>query len=272
MWKHYSEWRDHITDIWEIPIQAAACARSKKVVSLIQIIEVRETSFIADIVRQSQVMDDAGFRTLLQTRLRERYSAPCRATRRLERTAPSMGTLYTRLNELITSRSGGWVTSITPTRPMSVLISLNSDHYARALADYPHAGDLADCRARFLSSSVSDLVVTHMGHHPGWTEVRRACLGYLTTVLVVVWTLPMVVVGGLSQLSVLIQLVPGLSGWDPPARVFGVVQGVVPSVVTSMLMWLFLRFLHAVVEWAGYGTHTDEQLAIQRDYFFFLFV
>lgn len=272
VWEHYSDWRDHIIGIYEVPVQARRRERSDDMTSLTHTIEARETSFIVDVVQQARVMDDTTFSTLLRTRLRERYANPDRPTGLLARTSPSMRTLYTRLEELVTSSLGVSVASVAPARPMSILISLDSYHRARALAGYPHPNDTAHRCVHFIGSSVADLIVTNMGLTSCWIEVRRACLSYLTTMLIVVWTLPMAMVGGLSQLSVLIKLVPGLSGWEVPLGVLGVLQGVVPSVATSVLMWLFPRFLQVMVDRARHRTRIEEQLSIQRRYFCFLVV
>lgn len=268
---YYSEWRDRIDHIRHIPVHASR--RPAKLAWLIRLIERRETAFIAEMVRRSGTMDERGFQHFLLTCLQKRYSSGTgrRWTWPGNDIAP-MPVLYQRFTELVTSMSGGVGAPESSTNLGCVLMALKDYRWARILTDFPPSIDGPQCHARFLGSSAADIIVANLGRDGNWAELRRSLVQILTFILAISWTFPMAMVGGLSQISVFIQLVPSLSRWKWPSWLLGVVQGVVPSLVTSILMWLFPRLLQVIMDRAGYLTHTDMELYTQQVYFAFLFV
>lgn len=266
-----SRWKDRVDYIRHIP--ASWGCRSARLAELIQLIEQRETSFIARMIRQSRTLDDRSFQHLLLTCLRKRYSGD--ESRRWGWSGnhlASMPMLYHRLRKLVSSMSDETGESQSLNQPGSILMALTDYRWARVLTDMPVRGDHSRHHARFLGSNAADIIAANLGQDGSWTDWRRSLAQTLTFALALLWTFPMAMVGGLSQISVVIQLVPGLSGQWWPSWLLGVVQGVVPSLATSVLMWTFPRLLQVIMEQAGYSTHTDVQLATQSVYFAFLFV
>lgn len=222
-------------------------------------------------IRQSGVADDQRFQHFLPSCLEKRYAGDqIRRWKWSDDRLVPIPTLYRRLRELMSSDALGDATS--EASQGSVLMALDDYRWARALTDVPSCGDSSHCHAHFLGSSVANIIATNLGHHGSRMESRRSLIQILTFALAISWTLPMAMVGGLSQFSLLTQLMPGSFRPRLPDWLLGVAQGVVPSLAMSALMWLFPRLLQVIMDRAGCLTHTDAQLSTQTVYFAFLFL
>lgn len=268
--RHYSAWKDHIE--YTQPIPAYLGRRLAKLEALIRLIERRETSFIADMVRASRTVDGREFKHFLRMRLQERYASHENLNRTWrEKWSVPMPLLYHHLSQLVApavDRSGEPGSARTPG---AVLMALRDYRWARALTTVPSCRDGRHFHALLLGSSAANIIATNLRHDGSWAEWRRSLIPILTFALAMSWTFPMAAVGGLSQVSVLTQLIPEWSHRKWPNWLLGVAQGVVPSLATSVLMWLFPRLLEIIIDRAGYSTRTDVQLSTQTVYFAFLF-
>lgn len=91
-----------------------------------------------------------------------------------------------------------------------------------------------------------------------------------TTALILGWAVPVAFPGFLSQLSYLTTLVPRLRLLGPP--VFGMIQGVLPQVSLMVLTSQLPNVIRLLVQQQGFVASAAIELAVQRYYFWFLFV
>jgi len=271
--EYYARWKDQIVHVCPVLVNSLTGKTLAQLKSLVRCIEQRELKFIDEMIQQSQQMDFAEFQGYLRKRIRERYSRASVEIREFWcRTPTPMSTLYKQLEELTLllrteqsylEKSGSFG---------SMLVTLNDYHIARAMENHPLSTNLFQCRAYFLGSSLSDIIYANINHPWSRIEIRRSLVQTLTLVLIILWIFPMAIVGGLSQISVVLQLISGWSGLQIPRWLLGVIQGVLPSLATSLLMSLFLQLLRVLMKEAKYPTDTDTQLATQKYYRCFLFI
>lgn len=268
--EHYAPWRDHIVCVR--PVSSLRSDSLAQLRSLVRHIEQLETLFINEMIQQSLQMDAAHFRRYLSDRMRERYSGESDGAKQSwRRTTEPMPALYARLEELTLSSWNKQI-RLESSASASVLITLDDYYTARAIETHPRSVGVFQCRAHFLGSSASDVVYPNISYSWSRTEIRQGLVRTLTTGLIILWTFPMAIVGGLSQISVVLQLTPEWSSFQVSDWLLGAVQGVAPSLATSVLMSLFLRLLRILVEQAKHSTNTEAQLSTQSYYFCFFFI
>jgi len=128
------------------------------------------------------------------------------------------------------------------------------------------------------------LLARHVG--VGFEDIRWDCLSfrwwnrYLRTgavsvaivSLLVLWAVPVAFTGFLSQITTLANSVAWLS-WlaTAPPWLSGIIQGVLPQMILTLLTIVLPRILRAIADYEGHPTKTSIELSLQRYYFIFLF-
>lgn len=121
----------------------------------------------------------------------------------------------------------------------------------------------------FLGSCASHILLHNLTQSWSRVEWTRVGVRLVLIALIVLWTLPMAATGSLSQLASLLQLI---GGSYMPDSVLGILQGVLPSVATSMLLSIFPTLLRYIVDKAHHPTTTARESAMLEYYFTFLFL
>ena len=101
--------------------------------------------------------------------------------------------------------------------------------------------------------------------------VRNAWLaGTFIALLIIFWTIPVAVVGAISNISYLTTKVPFLGFInDIPPFILGVVTGLLPSVMLAVLMAVVPIFCRLLAKFAGAATLSQIELQTQVWYFWF---
>lgn len=107
-----------------------------------------------------------------------------------------------------------------------------------------------------------------------WWErvIRFASTTAAVVALIILWSFPVALVGAISQITYLVRL-PGL-GWlnfllDLPGWLSGVVTGLLPSIMLSLLFTVLPIFLHLMAQIGGEPTLSGIEYAVQNTYFAF---
>ncbi|KAH0566426.1 hypothetical protein GP486_000174 [Trichoglossum hirsutum] len=108
-----------------------------------------------------------------------------------------------------------------------------------------------------------------------WREryVRTALIMSVVAGLVIGWGIPVTFTGLVSQLAYLAAVMPRL-GWinKLPGWLLGVIQGILPPVILSILMALVPTILRILAQLQGEHTVNAVELSVQNYYFTFLFL
>ncbi|KAK5082555.1 sporulation-specific protein 75 [Exophiala xenobiotica] len=270
----YSRWDHHIERIDRFSTDLLSPGGEvAQLHSIVRQIESSETSFINRMLRQFRHLKATDFRQHLMHEMDQRYSdANGAAGNHFGEKCASVVDLYSRLQRLTSSLLRRQSAPLRPDAHVSMLLTLNDYCAARAIADYPQSSEVSKLRARFLGASAADMVFANLGYTWGPHEAGRSLVRIVAAVLILGWTFPMAMVGGVSQLSVLLQLLPGQPLRHSPGWLVAAVQGLAPSVATSLLLSLFPWLLRRLLQLAKYPTHSQLQLAAYQLYFCFLFL
>ncbi|KAI9830632.1 MAG: hypothetical protein M1819_005442 [Sarea resinae] len=104
-----------------------------------------------------------------------------------------------------------------------------------------------------------------------WERVMRliACTSFVV-LLIIFWSIPVAVVGAISNINFLTSEVHFLRFInDIPQVILGVVTGLLPSVLLSVLMSLLPIILRAMAKWGGDVSLSEVELTVQNSYFGF---
>ena len=100
--------------------------------------------------------------------------------------------------------------------------------------------------------------------------VRQIATISFVVALIIFWSIPVAVVGSISNISALTNLVPFLKFiLDIPPVILGVVEGLLPVVLLSVLMALLPIILRLMAKWSGAPTRSAVELTVQNYYFAF---
>ncbi|PWW76570.1 DUF221 domain-containing protein [Tuber magnatum] len=105
-----------------------------------------------------------------------------------------------------------------------------------------------------------------------WWErlVKVATTTAAVCALVIFWSIPVAVVGAISNINYLTSQVPFLSFInDIPAEILGVITGLLPAVMLAVLMALLPIVLRLLSRIAGEPSHSNVELRVQNMYFAF---
>lgn len=105
---------------------------------------------------------------------------------------------------------------------------------------------------------------------PWWQKVirRYAVIGFIIA-LIILWAIPVAIVGLISQVKVIAGL-PGMSWINSiPPVILGVVSGLLPSVALSILMSFVPIIMRALGKLSGLSTLSEVELFTQNAYFAF---
>ncbi|KAJ9653610.1 hypothetical protein H2198_007234 [Neophaeococcomyces mojaviensis] len=268
--RYYSRWKDHIvfTDFVR-----QSHPRLVQLGKLVQRIEKSETLFILDMVRTFSTMDTVQFQRHVLQKIQQRYSRSAdKEKKSLINGTATMPTLYERLRGLAAAVPNQTNQPKRSGSVRSALLGLSDYYAARAIEDCPQSLDMFRCRAQYLGSNVLDIIPSNICYSWSQTEARRSFVRSLIMVTIVLWTIPMAAVGSLSQISILLQIIPGGSDVGIPDWLRGVVQGVAPSLATSILMSLYPLLLRFTLKHAKYLTLSEIQIETQKYYTIFLFI
>ncbi|KAK5074494.1 phosphate metabolism protein 7 [Exophiala xenobiotica] len=270
----YSRWDHHIERVDRFSTDLLSPGGEvAQLHSIVRQIESSETSFINLMLRQFRHLKASDFRQHLMHEMDQRYSdANGAAGNHFGEKCASVVDLYSRLQRLTSSLLRRQSAPLRPDAHVSMLLTLNDYCAARAIADYPQSSEVSRLRARFLGASAADMVFANLGYTWGRHEAGRSLVRIVAAVLILGWTFPMAMVGGFSQLSVLLQLLPGQPLRHTPGWLVAAVQGLAPSVATSLLLSLFPWLLRRLLQLAKYPTHSQLQQATYQLYFCFLFL
>ncbi|KAK5069408.1 hypothetical protein LTR51_008658 [Lithohypha guttulata] len=258
----YSRWDHHIERLDRLSDDSRMRRGMAQVNSILRWIERRETSFITRMLSQSKQMHAARFSQYLMQEIGKRYTLTKVApTGRIGARWTSMGDLYSRLNQLTSSLTHHRSSSAPSNGSVSLLLSVNDYCAARAMADYPQSGQVSRCRARFLGPCARDVILANLGYAWSRHEVQQKLVQVVVAAMVLLWTVPMALAGALSQLSVVLQLLPSPPLHRVPGWLVAGVQGVAPALATSLLLSLFPWLLRSLQELAAYPTHGQLQLS-----------
>jgi hypothetical protein len=109
---------------------------------------------------------------------------------------------------------------------------------------------------------------------PWWQMyIRKAITISIIAAMIVLWAFPVAFTGSLSQLQTLAHQVSWLT-WilKAPPVILNIIQGVLPAVFLSILMFLLPVFLRFLVKFQGTVSGNLVELSVQQYYFAFLFV
>ena len=105
-----------------------------------------------------------------------------------------------------------------------------------------------------------------------WWErvVRKLVTTSFVVALIVFWSIPVAVVGAISNIKNLVKCLPWLGFiLDIPAPVLGVVQGLLPTILLAVLMALLPIILRLMAKLGGAPTRSAVELTVQNTYFAF---
>ena len=105
-----------------------------------------------------------------------------------------------------------------------------------------------------------------------WERVLRSLvvLAFIVA-LVIFWSVPVAIVGAISNVKSLEQKYPSIFGWLSalPTVIFGVVSGLLPSVLLAVLMAILPIILRLAAKLSGAPTLSAVELKVQNYYFAF---
>jgi calcium permeable stress-gated cation channel len=155
----------------------------------------------------------------------------------------------------------------------SAILQFTDEHTARLISrsvnlPIPHC-----MQPHYIGSTPSNILWKNFGL--GWwnRRLREVFTSLIAILALFGWSVPIAFSGLLSQLHYLSQLFPWLRALDQlPMWVTGMVQGVLPQVITAVLMLIFPLFLRYLVEQQGHYDKVRIELRVQSWYFAFLFL
>ncbi|KAK6348675.1 hypothetical protein TWF718_006463 [Orbilia javanica] len=127
---------------------------------------------------------------------------------------------------------------------------------------------------RYLEVAPTDVIWENL--HMRWWDryLRYGASNAAVAGLILAWSVPMVFVASLSQISHLANLVPWLAFLqDAPRWLLSVIQGLLPPLLLTLLTAVLLPLLlQTLGKYSGLPTRTAADRAVQNWYFAFLFI
>ncbi|EPS35608.1 hypothetical protein H072_10986 [Dactylellina haptotyla CBS 200.50] len=127
---------------------------------------------------------------------------------------------------------------------------------------------------RYLEVAPADVIWENL--HMRWWDryLRYGASNAAVAGLIIAWSIPMVFIASLSQISHLANLVPWLA-WleDLPKWLLSAIQGLLPPLLLSLLTAVLVPLLlQTLAKYSGKPTRTAADRAVQNWYFAFLFL
>lgn len=123
---------------------------------------------------------------------------------------------------------------------------------------------------RYIGLTPSEIIWSNMKLQ--WWErlVKSAATSTFVVVMVIFWSIPVAVVGTISQIKYLTTLVPFLNFInDIPEVILGIITGILPTVMLAVLMALVPIVLRLMAKIAGLPSLSLIELRVQNSYFLF---
>lgn len=288
---HFLRWMSSIRNVERLPLQRPCPIRVAQVDQLVRNIEGAEASFMAELAQRVWTGSVSDAMQIVPPVIAQRYASTTETHCQKDPSIPatlSIASLYLQLQSLLRSvaesRSSPNGTTVSwrlpaavrrwwsPKKSAVVLLSVDDYCTAQAMAAYPQSSSIRGCRAYFLGSTSAGLIPTRLAHSQARRDVGQGVFRLVAAPLVLLWAFPMAMVGGLSQLSTLLQVVWGPSSQVVPSGLVAAMQGILPAIATSLLLCLFPWLLRQCLRLASHPTRFEEELAMYRYYFAFLFV
>ncbi|KAF9586186.1 hypothetical protein BGW38_008811 [Lunasporangiospora selenospora] len=125
----------------------------------------------------------------------------------------------------------------------------------------------------FAEISPLDVVWDNMGLDTVIKKGRKLISLSAATALVIFWTIPVVFVSSIANISSLVKIFSFLSFLqDLPPSIVGIIQGILPPLFLAILMALLPIILTLMSTFEGHVRHSTITLAVMKKYFFFLVV
>eukprot|EP00049_Salpingoeca_infusionum_P023655 m.13257 g.13257 ORF g.13257 m.13257 type:complete len:735 (-) comp5926_c0_seq1:942-3146(-) len=115
----------------------------------------------------------------------------------------------------------------------------------------------------------SDVVWRNLRLNATKRNARRVMIGILTTVLVILWAIPVSFVVSLFSLSSLARIFPSIEKHRDSNSFVGLIEGFLPTIVLSILMSLVPLLMHGLSFVAGHLTMSEiDQAALRKTFWF----
>ncbi|KAK6365598.1 hypothetical protein LTR64_008722 [Lithohypha guttulata] len=260
---YFSRWKHYISDV----VFLAPCHPSaQRLEALLTQIESEEASFLHKMTRIARRMGGTEFQGYLVKRIAERYSSSGH-TQRLS-WSTSMPALYASLQKMVQVAEGA-SQQATDDTPRAAVLTFTDACAARIVADHTRYMAAPTYQTTFLGSQADHLLLHNLAQSWSRAEWSKVGVRLVLVALIALWTLPMAATGGLSQLASFLQII---GNFRMPKSLLGVLQGVLPSIATSMLLSIFPTLLRYIVDKAHHATTTARELTILKYHFMFLFI
>ncbi|OAX32894.1 DUF221-domain-containing protein, partial [Rhizopogon vinicolor AM-OR11-026] len=123
---------------------------------------------------------------------------------------------------------------------------------------------------RYLEVSPPDVIWGNLGLNPYEKRIRMAISYAATATLIIFWSLPVAVVGIISNIEGLCYSESWLA-WlcTLPPTIVGIMQGILPAVLLTLLMMILPIILRLLGRLEGIPTYTGLELSLMTRYFIF---
>ena len=158
-------------------------------------------------------------------------------------------------------------------RTNSAFIQFNSQSAAYMACQTMLSSNPLHLSARHVDVTVQEIRWSSLSQQR-WNRYTRTGLVWIAVAsLLIVWAIPVAFAGFLSQITTLAGSVSWLAWMNgAPAWLSGLVQGVLPQLMLTILTALLPQMLLIFTRWQGLLTETAVELSLQKYYFLFLFV
>ncbi|RPB04156.1 DUF221 family protein [Choiromyces venosus 120613-1] len=156
------------------------------------------------------------------------------------------------------------------TKLNSAFIEFTSQSAAQAALQVLAHNQPLHMAPRYIGITPSEIIWSNLKLQ--WWErlVKVATTTAAVSALVIFWSIPVAVVGAISNITYLTEKVPFLSFInDIPPVILGVITGLLPAVMLSVLMALLPIVLRLLSRIAGEPSHSNVELRVQNMYFAF---
>lgn len=123
---------------------------------------------------------------------------------------------------------------------------------------------------RFTGMTPEDVIWGNLNIKPLERVIRSLVTIGIVVALIVFWTIPVAVIGAISNINYLTKLVPAFKFvLDLPSQLEGVITGLLPVILLAVLMALLPIFLRLMARMGGDPTYSAVELTVQNSYFGF---
>ncbi|KAL5522727.1 hypothetical protein ACEPAG_8745 [Sanghuangporus baumii] len=126
---------------------------------------------------------------------------------------------------------------------------------------------------KYIEVAPADVIWSNLGMKAETMRIRTAISYSATAALIILWSIPVVLIGAVSNVSNLCKTFSWLA-WlcDAPRLVIGFIQGVLPAVLLAALMKLLPVVLRLLSRFEGMPRRTGLELSLMTRYFMFLVI